>query len=282
MMESTGSDSVSHLGLNTDLVRTVLVRFLKDETSHAGFSKVIIGISGGVDSALAAALSAEAFGKQNVLGVLLPYRTSNPKSLEDAALLIEKLGIRSETVDISPAVDAYCGAHGVTDPLRRGNVMARVRMIVLYDISAREKALVVGTSNKTEILVGYGTQFGDLACAINPLGDLYKSQVWQLAEAVGVPEQIVQKPPTADLWEGQTDEGELGISYRQLDELLFQIVDERRSDAELLRMKFDSALVARVKELIRKSQFKRRPPLIAKISYRTANVDFNYVRDWGI
>jgi len=281
-MESSGTTQESRLRLNTAIVHDLLVRFLKDETNNAGFSKVVIGISGGVDSALATALSVEAFGKGNVIGVLMPYRTSNPKSAEDANTLCGQLGIRPETVDITAMADAYSKVQNVADPIRRGNLMARVRMIVLYDISAREKALVVGTSNKTEIMVGYGTLHGDTACAINPLGDLYKTQVWQLAEAVGVPKQIVAKAPTADLWEGQTDEGELGISYKTLDEILFQIVDERSTDAELAQMKFDSPLVTRVREMIRKNQFKRRPPLIAKLSYRTVNVDFNYPRDWGI
>jgi NAD+ synthase len=155
-------------------------------------------------------------------------------------------------------------------------------MIVLYDISARERALVVGTSNKTELLIGYGTQFGDLACAINPLGDLYKTQVWQLAESLGVPKNIVQKKPTADLWPGQTDEDEIGISYSDLDNLLFRMYDERMTTDDLVRKGLKSDMVQRVAELVRKNQFKRRPPLIAKISYRTINVDFRYVRDWGM
>jgi NAD+ synthase len=235
-----------------------------------------------VDSALAAALAVEAFGKENIFGVLMPYRTSNPQSVKDALEVFGQLGIRPESVDITAMVDAYCIAENVTDSMRRGNIMARARMIVLYDISAREKALVVGTSNKTEIMVGYGTLHGDTACAINPLGDLYKTQVWQLAEAVGVPKHIISKAPTADLWEGQTDEGELGISYKPVDEILFQIVDERRTDDEILQMKFDASLIARVREMVRKNQFKRRPPLIAKVSYRTVGVDFNYARDWGM
>lgn len=281
-MESTGTPQASPLRLNTRIVRDLLVRFLKDETTNAGFSNVVLGISGGVDSALAAALAVEAFGNEHVRGVMMPYRTSNPQSVKDALEVFGQLGIRPESVDITAMVDAYCIAENVTDSVRRGNIMARARMIVLYDISAREKALVVGTSNKTEIMVGYGTLHGDTACAINPLGDLYKTQVWQLAEAVGVPKHIISKAPTADLWEGQTDEGELGISYKPVDEILFQIVDERRTDDEILQMKFDASLIARVRELIRKNQFKRRPPLIAKISYRTVNVDFNYARDWGI
>jgi NAD+ synthase len=178
--------------------------------------------------------------------------------------------------------DAYLKQYEVQEKVRRGNVMARMRMIVLYDLSARERALVIGTSNKTELMVGYGTQHGDMACAINPLGDLFKSQVWQLAEAIGVPASIVGKKPTADLWEGQTDEGELGFTYAELDALLYAMIDERRSDAELSKAEFKPAFVKRVREMVRKNQFKRRPPVIAKVSYRTINVDFRYPRDWGI
>jgi NAD+ synthase len=281
-METSHRTSRADLKLNTKIVQELLVRFIKDQTSNAGFTKAVIGISGGVDSAVSAALAAEALGKENVLGVIIPYRTSNPKSVEDAKLVIQATGIKSELIDITKMVDGYCDDNKITDSLRRGNVMARMRMIVLYDLSAREKALVIGTSNKTEILVGYGTQHGDLASAINPLGDLYKSQIWQLAEAIGVPKPVIEKAPSADLWEGQTDEKEMGVTYAKLDALLYEMIDERRSDEELVRMEFDALLIKRIRVLIQKNQFKRRPPVIAKVSYRTVNVDFRYVRDWGI
>ncbi len=281
-METSRHDQESPLRLNADLVRQLLVRFLHDEITTAGFDRAVVGISGGVDSAVSATLAAQALGPDHVLGVMMPYRTSNPRSAEDGRRVIDAAGIRSETVDISPMVDAYCEHHRITDPVRRGNVMARMRMIVLYDLSARERALVVGTSNKTEILVGYGTQHGDLASALNPLGDLYKTQVWQLAEELKVPRPVIEKSPSADLWEGQTDEAEIGFRYADLDALLYQMVDERRSDTELAAMGFAGPMVTRVKEMMRKNQFKRRPPLIAKISYRTVNVDFRYVRDWGM
>lgn len=281
-MEISRRTNRADIKLNADHVRELLVRFIRDETTNAGFSKAVVGVSGGVDSAVSATLAAEALGKENVLGVMMPYRTSSPKSVEDAKLVIQKAGIRSELVDISRMVDGYCEERSVTDALRRGNVMARMRMIVLYDLSAREKALVIGTSNKTEILVGYGTQHGDLASAINPLGDLYKSQIWQLAEVLGIPKQVIEKAPTADLWEGQTDEGEMGVTYAKLDALLFAMVDERHSDEELKEMGFDAELTKKIRGLIQKNQFKRRPPVIAKVSYRTINVDFRYVRDWGI
>jgi NAD+ synthase len=281
-METSQRTNRADIKLNTKIVRELLVRFIKDQTTNAGFAKGVIGISGGVDSAVSATLAAEALGKENVLGVMIPYRTSNPKSVEDARLVIQATGIRSELVDISKMVDGYCEENKITDSLRRGNVMARMRMIVLYDLSAREKALVIGTSNKTEILVGYGTQHGDLASAINPVGDLYKSQIWQLAEVLGVPKSVIEKAPSADLWEGQTDETEMGVTYAKLDALLYEMIDERHSDEELVTLGFEETLIKKVRGMIQQNQFKRRPPVIAKVSYRTVNVDFRYVRDWGI
>jgi len=280
-METRSGNGNDVLQLNPGIVKNLLVKFLKDETQAAGFSKAIVGLSGGVDSALVAALSANALGAKNVLAVIMPHRMSNPQSAKDAELAVGELGIRSETIDITSMVDAYCETYKVRDQVRRGNVMARARMIVLYDLSAREQALVIGTSNKTEILLGYGTLHGDMASAINPIGDLYKTQVWQLAESVGVPGQIVKKKPSADLWSGQTDEGEMGFSYRNVDRLLYYMIDERRKDEELLKHGFKQEFITKVQTMVRKSQFKRRPPLIAKVSYRTVNVDFRYIRDWG-
>lgn len=280
-MESVPKDPKGGLELNADIVKELLVRFVRDETQSSGFHAGIIGLSGGVDSAVSAYLTAEALGKENTVAVVMPYKASSPQSVKDAQFVVEKLGIRSEVVDISPMVDAYCDQWNVTDRVRRGNVMARARMIVLYDISARERALVIGTSNKTELMVGYGTLYGDTASGLNPLGDLYKTQVWQLARRLGVPQMIIDKTPTADLWEGQSDEGELGFTYARLDSLLYHMVDERRSDQELLELGFERDFIEKVKSLIQKSQFKRRLPLIAKVSYRTIDVDFRYVRDWG-
>lgn len=281
-METNLPESTNGLSLNVAMVRDLLVKFLRDETKNAGFHRGVVGLSGGVDSAVSAFLTAEALGKDDTIAVLMPYRSSSPNSVEDARVVVEKLQIRSEVIDISAMVDAYCETWKVTDKVRRGNVMSRMRMIALYDVSARERALVIGTSNKTEILVGYGTLFGDTASAVNPVGDLYKTQIWQLAGELSVPKSIIEKTPTADLWEGQSDEGELGFSYAELDSLLYRLVDERRNDEELQKLGFAPEFVARVKEMIRKNQFKRRPPLIAKVSYRTVNVDFRYVRDWGI
>lgn len=280
-METAGKYSAS-LKLDTAIVRRILVGFIRDEVTNAGFAKGVIGLSGGVDSALVAHLASEALGKENILAAILPYKSSSPDSAADAACVVEKLGIRSETVDITPMVDGYPASNGDIGDVRRGNLMARARMIVLYDLSARENALVIGTSNKTEILLGYGTQFGDTACAINPIGDLYKTQVWDLAAAIGVEPRIVEKKPTADLWAGQTDEAELGFSYRLVDRLLFAMIDERRTDDELTGLGFEKFFIQKIRLMVQRFQFKRRPPLIAKISSRTVNIDFRYPRDWGV
>jgi NAD+ synthase len=280
-METSG-EQTGGLSLNTDIVRKILVNFLRDETQNAGFKKGILGLSGGVDSAVCAFLAAEALGKENIRGVMMPYRSSSSQSKTDAEEVAEAIGIQTELVEISGMVDAYLQIAGTVEKVRAGNIMARQRMIVLYDLSQRDRALVFGTSNKTEILLGYGTLFGDLASAINPLGDLYKTQVWQLAEALGVPRTVIEKKPSADLWEGQTDEGEFGFTYADVDRLLYFMVDERRNDQQLIEMGFDRSFIDRVKTMIRRNQFKRRPPVIAKISNRTVNVEFRYARDWGI
>jgi NAD+ synthase len=279
-METTAAQS--ELSLNSDQVRRILVGFVRDGVHNTGLRRGIVGLSGGIDSTLSAFLAAEALGKENVLGVIMPFRESNPQSQADAEKVVNVLGIQSEIVDISPMVDAYLSRYADPGRVRSGNVMARQRMIVLYDLSIREKGLVIGTSNKTETLLGYTTLYGDNACAINPLGDLYKTQVWQLAAAIGVPGEIIEKTPSADLWKGQTDEGELGFTYREVDRLLYYMVDERRTDGELGQMGFPREFITSVQTIIRKTQFKRRPPIIAKISHRTVNLDFRYARDWGI
>ena len=171
-----------------------------------------------------------ALGPENVLGVMMPYRTSSPESKADAEVVARSLGMRTELVDISPMVDPYLALGSGNDRVRGGNVMARERMIILYDISQREKALVLGTSNKTELMLGYGTLFGDMASALNPLGDLYKTQIWQLAKHLGLPDKVIDKKPSADLWAGQTDEGEMGFTYQDVDRLLYCMLDERRTD----------------------------------------------------
>ncbi len=261
-------------------VEEILLNFIRCEVRKVGFEKVVIGLSGGVDSAVSCALATRALGKENVLAVMMPYKTSSPDSLADAKLLANQLGIAYELCDITPMVDAYFAAQQVTDNVRRGNVMARMRMIVLYDISMRDRRLVIGTSNKTELLLGYGTLFGDMASAINPIGDLYKTQVWELAEHLGIPSCIIEKKPSADLWEGQTDEDELGFTYAEVDKLLYQMIDLRLSDEELLKNGTSWEFLSKTRRLVVRNQFKRMTPVIAKLSSRTLGIDFRYARDW--
>jgi len=210
---------------NVTLLRKILVSFIRNEVEKVGVHRVVVGLSGGVDSSLSAMLAAEALGPRQVLGIMMPYVSSSPESLAHAETVVRKSSIESLTLEITPQIDAYFARFPDADQKRRGNKMARERMTILYDHSARWNALVLGTSNKTELLLGYGTLYGDMASAINPLGDLYKTQVWALAEAVGVPDVIVQKKPSADLWVGQTDEGELGFTYREVDKLKGTFVD---------------------------------------------------------
>jgi len=271
------------LAIDTDVARRVIAGFIRGQLEQAGFDRAVLGLSGGIDSALVAYLVAEAIGPAALLCILLPYRTSAPESRTDAEAVVADLGCASALVDISPIVDGYfeaaAGADGVeASALRRGNFMARARMAVLYDQSVTWRGLVVGTGNKTESLIGYTTVFGDAACAFNPIGDLYKSQVRQLALAAGVPEAIVRKAPSADLWPGQTDEAEGGFSYPLLDRLLFWRVDKRRSTQELVDLGFEPALVDRVDRLIAGAEFKRQVPPIAKLGPRTTGVDYLYPR----
>lgn len=269
-------------GLAIDAPATVriLVEFIRSETGRTGRNRLVLGLSGGIDSAVAAFLAARALGPDSIHCLLMPYRSSSAGSVEDAKKVVEQLGLRSETIDITSMVDAFSGAGGPVDRLRLGNVMARMRMILLFDRSAEHEGLVLGTSNKTELLLGYGTLHGDLACALNPLGDLYKTQVRRLAEELGVPESIRTKPPSADLWPDQSDESELGFSYDEVDRLLALLVDQRVSRESLIKRGFAPEQVERVIRLIVGSQFKRCLPLIAKVSPRSVGWDFRYPRDW--
>jgi NAD+ synthase len=271
-------DMPAELAIDTSIARRVIAVFIRGQLRQAGFEKTVVGLSGGIDSAVVAFLVAEAIGAERLLAVLMPYRTSSPSSRSDAEAVVARLGCASEVVDISPMVDAFFLNDPDASSLRRGNFMARQRMAVLYDRSVTWGGLVVGTSNKTESLIGYTTLFGDSACAFNPIGDLYKSQIRQLAEALGVPEAIIRKAPSADLWPGQTDEAEADISYPVLDRLLFWRVDKRRSVDEVVAMGFERALVARVDRMIAGSEFKRQVPPIAKLGPRTAGVDYLYPR----
>ncbi|MDA1260458.1 MAG: NAD+ synthase [Planctomycetota bacterium] len=275
-------------GLKLDLAEQVLVAFLREEIERIGLGRAVLGLSGGVDSALVVELAARALGPDRVLAVAMPYRSSASASLELARESAAHAGVQLEEVDVSPAADALFLSAGISaDPndalarLRRGNVLARLRMVALYDRSARDGALVLGTSNKTELLLGYGTQHGDMASALNPIGDLYKGQVYALSERLGVPREILDRPPSADLWEGQTDEQELGASYATLDALLHRMVDRRYSRSRLIELGFEAEFLDAIAERVRRSHFKRRPPLIAKLANRTINLDWRYARDWG-
>ncbi|HET8567736.1 MAG TPA: NAD+ synthase [Candidatus Limnocylindria bacterium] len=268
------------LRIDEALVDKMLVSFLRDETAKAGLGRVVVGVSGGVDSAVVATLAAAAFGPSRVTALFTPYRTSDPRSLEDAELVARTFGLSLEVVPITAQIDAYANSAGEgIHRVRLGNKMARERKSIEYDRSWPD-GLVLGTSNKTELLLGYGTQFGDMACALNPVGDLYKTQLRELAVHLGVPKRIVEKPPSADLWSGQTDEEELGFGYAEADLVLYHLVDRRLRPADLIACGFDAGLVTRIREMVRKSHFKRVMPLIAKLSLRTVGHDFLYPRDW--
>jgi NAD+ synthetase len=238
-----------------------------------GFHAAVIGVSGGVDSAVTAYLATRALGAKNVFGVRMPYRTSSAASLEHAQLVIDALGICSETIDISPAVDGYLAHVPEADAGRRGNVMARMRMITLFDLSAKYRAIPLGTGNKTERLFGYFTWHADDSPPINPLGDLFKTQVWALARHLGVPEVIVAKPPTADLVVGQTDEGDFGISYARADELLNWLLSGY-SAADLIAHGFERAEVELVTKRVESTHWKRRLPTVAMVSPTAINESY--------
>lgn len=278
----------AELAIDTDVARRVIGEFIRGQLRQAGFERLVLGLSGGIDSALVAYLVAEAIGADRLHAVLMPYRTSSPASRADAETVVAALGCSSELVEVTAMVDGYFGLDSTTgaagpeglsaNSLRRGNFAARMRMAILYDRSVTFGGLVVGTGNKTESLIGYTTLFGDSACAFNPIGDLYKSQVRQLAVAVGVPDAIVRKAPSADLWPGQTDEGEGAFSYPVLDRLLFWRIDKRRSVEEMLALGFDAATVERVDRMVAGAEFKRQVPPIAKLGPRTTGVDYLYPR----
>jgi NAD+ synthase len=261
------------LEIDVNQVRRTLVDFLRTETARAGFQRAVVGISGGLDSTLACFLAAEALGPENVLAVRMPFRTSSPESMEHAALVIQQTGVHAATVPITPMADPFLASIPEDQTVRRGNVLARLRMIVLYDRSADFKGLVIGTGNKTEILLGYTTLFGDSACALNPIGDLYKTQVRQLARAIGVPEVILAKPPSADLWPGQTDEGELGFTYARLDQLLTLLVDGGYELDACVEAGFERAFVQAVLDRMHRNEFKRLPPPIGSLTPQTAKGD---------
>jgi len=260
----------------------VITSFIRSQAEQTGFQRLVVGLSGGVDSATVAFLAARAIGPDNLLAVRMPYRTSSPDSEAHAMRVVSALGCRTELVDITPMVEPMLALISGEDEnalrVRRGNVMARQRMIVLYDRSVAFDALVIGTSNKTEALLGYGTLYGDMASALAPIGDLYKSQLRAVAGALGVPQEILDKPPSADLWPDQTDEAELGAAYDDLDRILFALVDRRWSVERCVAAGMDAKLVTWVMERIARNEFKRQTPPVAKVSLRTPGVDHLYPR----
>ena len=256
---------MNKLDLNLKEVHNELVEFLRENFKKAGFSKAVLGLSGGIDSALVAYLLRDALGKENVLAIMMPYKSSNPDSLNHAKLVIEDLKINSKTIEITDMIDAYFKNEKEATSLRRGNKMARERMSILFDYSSKENSLVVGTSNKTEIYLGYSTQFGDSACALNPIGDLYKTNIWDLSRYLKIPNELIEKKPSADLWEGQTDEQEMGLTYKEADQVLYRMLEENKTVEEVLAEGFNKDLVDNIVRRMNRSEYKRRMPLIAKI-----------------
>ena len=256
---------MNKLDLNLKEVHNELVEFLRESFKKAGFSKAVLGLSGGIDSALVAYLLRDALGEENVLAIMMPYKSSNPDSLNHAKLVVEDLGINSKTIEITDMIDAYFKNEKEATSLRMGNKMARERMSILFDYSSKENALVVGTSNKTEIYLGYSTQFGDSACALNPIGDLYKTNIWDLSRYLKIPNELIEKKPSADLWEGQTDEQEMGLTYKEADQVLYRMLEENKKVEEVLTEGFNKDLVDNIVRRMNRSEYKRRMPLIAKI-----------------
>jgi len=269
------------LKIRSEIVEKILVSSIRDSIYKNGFKNAVVGVSGGLDSAVVLALCRKALCARHVFALLLPYRVSAPESLEHGKLACTRSKVPFEVVDISPSVDAYFDRFPAENRLQIGNKCARERMSVLYDFSVRKQALVAGTSNKSELLVGYSTQFGDAAAAFQPIGDLYKTQVFELARHLDIPEVIIAKKPSADLWPGQTDESEIGIAYKDLDVILHLLVDKRCDEGEIVERGYPLTLVRRIRKMIVNSQFKRTMPPVTKLSSRTIGLDFRYLRDWN-
>lgn len=273
--------AATDLSLDPPLTVGLLTTFICNQFEAKGFKNAVLGVSGGVDSALGVALLVTALGPEHVTGLAMPAAQSDPQSLRDARAVASEFGIKLIEQPIGGMISAMFARQKDVDKVRIGNAAARFRMIQLFDYSMKNRALVIGTSNKTELLLGYGTWYGDLACSINPLGDLYKTQVWALADWLGVPDEVVNKPPTADLWKGQTDEGELGFTYEEVDRMLYLMIDRDYSFDSLQELGFKPAFISRVADMISRSQFKRSLPSIPKLSMKTVGIDFHLARDWA-
>ncbi len=280
MTADSAKPILPRLTINTGLAARILTGFIRDSVAKAGMSRAVIGLSGGIDSAVSAYLSAEALGAENVLALRMPYSASSPESMSDAQAVIEDLRLPELTAPISDMADALIKRFPDMNRLRRGNIMARVRMTTLYDQSMAWGGLVMGTSNKTEFLLGYSTIYGDSGVALHPIADLYKCQVRQMARSLAVPRAIIDKPPSADLWLGQTDEEELGFAYDDADQVLFLLVDERYTVDEVAAEGFDRDFVVKIWERVKANHYKRTMPNIAKLSKRSIGHDFLYLRDY--
>lgn len=273
-------DVAARLALDGDLATRVLTSFIADAVETTGTEGVVVGLSGGVDSALSTALAARALGPERVHPFLMPYRTSSPESAADAERVTAALGLKPATIDVSAMVDGYFDtAEPEAERVRRGNLMARMRMAILFDQAKKLGCLVLGTSNKTEILLGYSTIFGDNASSINPLGDLYKQQVWQLSAHLELPAEVIEKKPSADLWPGQTDEEELGFDYATADEVLYLTFDRGLAVDDVVERGYEREVVERITQLEKAYRFKRRLMLIARLSGSAINLDREIPRD---
>ncbi len=283
MISKTEKDIFNLEDFDKEKVKNILISFIQNEIEKFGFKKVVVGLSGGIDSALSCTLATLALGKDNVIPVFMPYKTSSKESYRHAKLLCEKLDLKLNIIDITPQIDMYFEKVEKIFPteklkLRKANKMARERMSILYDIAYENNALVLGTSNKSEILLGYFTRWGDQANDLNPIGDLYKTQVWELSKYLNIPEEIIKKPPSADLWVGQTDEKEIGVPYKVLDKILYGYVDLRISKEKLYNY-FERNIVNKIISKVNFSQYKRLLPIICKISGRCIDKEFLYARD---